>query len=78
MGIELLGREFDEPTLISIAYSYEQATKHRRPPTTTPPLAGEVFEYQSVPEPSGVLSILALGFYGVSSQLKRKKHKPAI
>lgn len=78
VGIELLGREFDEPTLISIAYSYEQATKHRRPPTTTPPLAGEVFEYQSVPEPSGVLSILALGFYGATSQLKRKKHKPAI
>ena len=37
-GVELLGREFDEPTLIGLAYAYEQATRHRRPPDTTPAL----------------------------------------
>ena len=32
VGAELLGRPFDEPTLIRFAYAYEQATHHRRPP----------------------------------------------
>jgi Asp-tRNA(Asn)/Glu-tRNA(Gln) amidotransferase A subunit family amidase len=31
-GIQFLGRMYDEPTLIKLTYSYEQATKHRRPP----------------------------------------------
>lgn len=39
VGLELLGRAFAEPTLIALAYSYEQATGHRRPPLTTPPLS---------------------------------------
>jgi hypothetical protein len=26
------GRLFSEPTLVKIAYAYEQATQHRRPP----------------------------------------------
>ena len=38
-GITFLGRAWDEPTLIKLAYSYEQTTKHRRPPATTPPLS---------------------------------------
>ena len=37
-GITFFGRAWDEPTLIKLAYSYEMATKHRRPPATTPPL----------------------------------------
>lgn len=37
-GMTILGRALSEPTLIRLAYSYEQATKHRRPPTSTPPL----------------------------------------
>jgi Asp-tRNA(Asn)/Glu-tRNA(Gln) amidotransferase A subunit family amidase len=37
-GIQFLGRPFDEPTLIKLSYSYEQATRHRMPPTSTPPL----------------------------------------
>jgi len=32
VGMTLLGRLFDEPTLIRIAYAYEQATGHRRSP----------------------------------------------
>ena len=32
IGIELLGRPFAEPRLIALAYAFEQATDHRRPP----------------------------------------------
>lgn len=38
VGIELLGPEWAEPTLIGLAYAFEQATSVRRPPASTPPL----------------------------------------
>ena len=38
VGVEFLGRPWDEPTLIRIAYGFEQATKFRRPPQSTPPV----------------------------------------
>jgi len=38
VGIEFLGRPWSENVLIEIGYGYEQATKHRRPPPSTPPL----------------------------------------
>lgn len=31
-GLQFLGRMYDEPTLIKLTYSYEQGTKHRKPP----------------------------------------------
>ena len=37
-GLQLLGRPWSEPILIELAYVYEQATRHRVPPTTVPPL----------------------------------------
>jgi amidase len=37
-GLQFFGRPWDEATLIKLAYSYEQATRHRRPATTVPPL----------------------------------------
>jgi amidase len=37
-GMTLLGRAWDEARLIKLAYSYEQATKHRRAPSSTPPI----------------------------------------
>jgi Asp-tRNA(Asn)/Glu-tRNA(Gln) amidotransferase A subunit family amidase len=37
-GLQLLGRPWSEPTLIRIGYAYEQATRHRRAPASTPPL----------------------------------------
>jgi len=40
IGIELLGRAFGEPQLLTLAYGFEQATHLRRPPFSTPPLAG--------------------------------------
>jgi amidase len=36
VGLELMGRTYSEPTLLRLAYAYEQGTHHRRPPQTTP------------------------------------------
>ena len=41
VGLELLGRAFDEPTLISIASGFEAHTDHRGLPASTPPLPTE-------------------------------------
>jgi len=38
VGVEMLGRPFAEPTLLGLAFAYEQATHRRRPPAGTPPL----------------------------------------
>jgi amidase len=38
IGLSILGRAWSEATLFRLAYSYEQATRHRRPPAATPPL----------------------------------------
>jgi Asp-tRNA(Asn)/Glu-tRNA(Gln) amidotransferase A subunit family amidase len=38
IGIELLGPEWSEPTLLKLAYAYEQGAHVRRPPRSTPPL----------------------------------------
>jgi amidase len=37
-GITFLGRPHDDGNMIKLAYSYEQATHHRRPPASTTPL----------------------------------------
>jgi Asp-tRNA(Asn)/Glu-tRNA(Gln) amidotransferase A subunit family amidase len=38
IGMEILGRPFSEATLIEIAYDFEQATRHRKPPLSAPRL----------------------------------------
>lgn len=38
VGLEMLGRPFAEARLIGLAYAFEQATLHRRPPPSTPAL----------------------------------------
>ncbi|WP_020674206.1 amidase family protein [Amycolatopsis nigrescens] len=38
VGVELLGLPFSEPDLLAMGYAYEQATRHRMPPASTPPL----------------------------------------
>lgn len=38
LGLQMLGRPFDEPRLFQYAYAYEQATGHRRPPPGFGPL----------------------------------------
>ena len=37
-GLQFFGRAWSEATLIRLAYAYEQASHHRRPPRATPPL----------------------------------------
>jgi amidase len=37
-GMTIYGRPWSEAVLIKFAYAYEQATHHRRPPASTPPL----------------------------------------
>lgn len=38
VGVELMAGPFAEPALLGLAYSFEQATGHRRPPASTPSL----------------------------------------
>ena len=38
VGITFLGRPYSEPVLLRLAYAYEQATHHRRPPGSAPEL----------------------------------------
>jgi amidase len=38
VGVSFFGRAYSEQTLLRIAYAYEQATKHRRPPKFIPTL----------------------------------------
>jgi Asp-tRNA(Asn)/Glu-tRNA(Gln) amidotransferase A subunit family amidase len=38
VGLQLFGDAWSEPTLIALAYAFEQATQHRRAPETTPAL----------------------------------------
>jgi amidase len=37
-GVTFSGPAFSEPALIGLAYAFEQATHHRQPPASTPPL----------------------------------------
>ena len=38
VGITFMGRPYDDGTMLKLAYAYELATHHRRPPSTTPAL----------------------------------------
>ena len=40
-GVTFSGRAFSEPRLIALAYAFEQATHHRVPPSSTPPLPSD-------------------------------------
>ena len=45
VGMEFLGREFTEGDLLGLAYSWEQATHHRRPPDRTVPELQPAWSY---------------------------------
>ena len=38
VGLQILGRAWDDAKIIGYAYAYEQATHYRRPPPSVPPL----------------------------------------
>jgi amidase len=43
--LNITGRLYDDAKVLSIAYAYEQATKHRYSPPLAPPISGEVFSF---------------------------------
>jgi amidase len=43
IGVTFIGRAWDEPTLIGLAYDFEQATKARRPPQYIPTIGDALF-----------------------------------
>ncbi len=45
IAMEIIGKPFTDTELLQIAYGYEQVSKRRKAPATTPPLTGEVFTY---------------------------------
>jgi Asp-tRNA(Asn)/Glu-tRNA(Gln) amidotransferase A subunit family amidase len=45
VGIEFLGKRYDEATVIRLAYAYEQAAPHRKLPRSTPLLGIEKIRY---------------------------------
>lgn len=67
LSLEFMGNHYGEGEIIGYAYDYEQATMLRRSPTLVPPLKGEVFKYEPIPEPSSTagLAVFGLGILGV-------------
>ncbi len=53
VGLEFLGRAYDEPTLLELTYAFEQGTLFRRPPASTPPL-----ESEAIPEPGSAVALI--------------------
>jgi amidase len=45
IAIQFFSKPYDDLTVLQIAYGYEQASKRRKTPDSTPPLPGEKFEY---------------------------------
>ncbi|MCU0538090.1 MAG: amidase family protein [Hydrococcus sp. Prado102] len=70
VGMEFLGRAFDEEQLLQFAFAYEQATRVRRPPSTTPALPGENI---TVPEPGAISGLLFLGMGSICLKLTQKR-----
>lgn len=46
LTMNVSGRLFDDPKVLSIAYAYEQGTRHRYDPPLAPALEGEVFDWK--------------------------------
>jgi amidase len=53
VGITFYGRPYTEPEIIKLAYSFEQATHHRIPPTTTPALPSKKLAEAPAPTDGG-------------------------
>jgi hypothetical protein len=75
VGMELLGRPFAEATLIAIAYSFEQATRHRRPPLVNgrpiavPPASANASSFDVIAK--GAVSFTAAARFTFDAQTRR-------
>ena len=56
IAIQFFGKPYTDLQVAQLAYGFEQATRRRKTPETTPALPGEVFEYVPVRERSPVAS----------------------
>jgi Asp-tRNA(Asn)/Glu-tRNA(Gln) amidotransferase A subunit family amidase len=45
IAMEITGKPFEDVKLLQVAYGYEQVSKRRKAPATTPALPGETFNY---------------------------------
>lgn len=45
VGLEFLGRSFDEATVVRLAFAYQEAASHRELPSSTPLLGSERLQY---------------------------------
>jgi Asp-tRNA(Asn)/Glu-tRNA(Gln) amidotransferase A subunit family amidase len=45
VALQFVGRPWEDLKLLQVAYGYEQSSKRRKTPQTTPPLPGEKFTY---------------------------------
>lgn len=55
VGIQFVGKPFDDLTLLQVAFGYEQASKRRKPPQLTPSLPGEKFTYPDLSRLTGAV-----------------------
>lgn len=69
-GITFSGKAYSEPTLIGLAYAFEQATLARVAPSSVPALPGETVE--AIPEPTTVFGVLVSGS-GIMALRRRRR-----
>ena len=73
IGLEMLGRPFDDARLLALAYAFEQATDHRRAPHTTPALvegaAPQPVAFTVEAAGSSASVVARLVYHGIASEL---------
>jgi amidase len=74
-GITFSGTAYSEPTLLGLAYAFEQATLYRRSPESVPALAGETVE--AIPEPTTIAGLL-LGASGLFAARRRQRQGQSV
>ncbi|MGP1386972.1 MAG: amidase family protein [Thainema sp.] len=73
VALSFFGSAWSEPDLLGFAYSFEQATKARKPPALFPALPGETIEYTKVPEPASVGALIGVGTVLIGSKLIKRR-----
>ncbi|MBE9078956.1 amidase [Romeria aff. gracilis LEGE 07310] len=73
VSLSFFGKAYSEPTLLGLAYAFEQATQVRMPPLLFPALAGEVIEYEPVPEPGAAAALIGLGTVLVGFKFTKRR-----